>query len=107
MMNSLLAPDNATLIDEFCDSLWLEDGLSKNSLDAYRRDMRLFARWLEVNRPGRDNLYDVAASDIEAYFTARHDDSKATSSNRRLSVLRFSADFHFRRSRRHFSPVLG
>ena len=44
MMNSLLAPDNATLIDEFCDSLWLEDGLSKNSLDAYRRDMRLFAR---------------------------------------------------------------
>ncbi|OYO32455.1 site-specific tyrosine recombinase XerD [Janthinobacterium sp. PC23-8] len=87
-MNSLLAPDNATLIDEFCDSLWLEDGLSKNSLDAYRRDMRLFARWLEVNLPGRDSLFDVSTADIEAYFTARHDDSKATSSNRRLSVLK-------------------
>ena len=24
-------------IDEFCDTLWLEDGLAKNSLDAYRR----------------------------------------------------------------------
>ncbi|WP_312440692.1 site-specific tyrosine recombinase XerD [Janthinobacterium sp.] len=83
-----MAPDNATLIDEFCDSLWLEDGLSKNSLDAYRRDMRLFARWLEVNQPGRDGLYDVATADIEAYFAARHDDSKATSSNRRLSVLK-------------------
>jgi len=87
-MNSLLAPDNATLIDEFCDSLWLEDGLSKNSLDAYRRDMRLFARYLEVTRPGRDSLFDVDSSDIEAYFAARNDDSKATSSNRRLSVLK-------------------
>ena len=64
MMNSLLAPDNATLIDEFCDSLWLEDGLSKNSLDAYRRDMRLFARWLEVARPGREGLYEVSTADI-------------------------------------------
>ena len=87
-MNPLLAPDNATLIDEFCDSLWLEDGLSKNSLDAYRRDMRLFARYLEVTRSGRDSLFDVDSSDIEAYFVARHDDSKATSSNRRLSVLK-------------------
>ncbi|WP_193315568.1 site-specific tyrosine recombinase XerD [Janthinobacterium aquaticum] len=87
-MNALLAPDNATLIDEFCDSLWLEDGLSKNSLDAYRRDMRLFARYLEVTRPGRDSLFDVDSGDIEAYFVARNDDSKATSSNRRLSVLK-------------------
>ncbi|KAB8043582.1 site-specific tyrosine recombinase XerD [Janthinobacterium aquaticum] len=83
-----MAPDNATLIDEFCDSLWLEDGLSKNSLDAYRRDMRLFARYLEVTRPGRDSLFDVDSGDIEAYFVARNDDSKATSSNRRLSVLK-------------------
>ena len=30
-------------IDQFCDGLWLEDGLAKNSLDAYRRDLRLFA----------------------------------------------------------------
>ena len=88
MMNSLLAPDNATLIDEFCDSLWLEDGLSKNSLDAYRRDMRLFSRWLEVARPGREGLYEVSTADIEAYFAARHEESKATSSNRRLSVLK-------------------
>ncbi|MGK5048344.1 site-specific tyrosine recombinase XerD [Janthinobacterium sp. GB4P2] len=88
MMNSLLAPDNATLIDEFCDSLWLEDGLSKNSLDAYRRDMRLFSRWLEVARPGREGLYEVCTADVEAYFAARHEESKATSSNRRLSVLK-------------------
>ena len=34
------------LVDEFCDSLWLEDGLSKNTLDAYKRDLLLFADWL-------------------------------------------------------------
>ena len=32
-------------IDEFCDTLWLEDGLSKNTLEAYRRDLTLFAKW--------------------------------------------------------------
>ena len=34
------------IIDEFCDALWLEDGLSKNTLDAYKRDLLLFAEWL-------------------------------------------------------------
>ena len=82
------ALSNGALIDEFCDSLWLEDGLSKNSLDAYRRDLRLFARWLEVARPGVANLLAVASHDIDAYFSARHQQSKASSSNRRLSVLR-------------------
>ncbi len=32
--------------DEFCDALWLEDGLSKNTLEAYKRDLLLFADWL-------------------------------------------------------------
>ena len=106
MMNSLLAPDNATLIDEFCDSLWLEDGLSKNSLDAYRRDMRLFARWLEVARPGREGLYEVSTADIEAYFAARHDDSKATSSNRCLSVLKRFYQLALRHKHIHVDPCL-
>ena len=80
--------DNGALIDAFCDTLWLEDGLSKNSLDAYRRDLRLFARWLAVTRPAADGLLAVVAADIDAYFSARHEDSKASSSNRRLSALK-------------------
>ncbi|MET3132716.1 integrase/recombinase XerD [Oxalobacteraceae bacterium GrIS 1.11] len=83
-----MAPSNPALIDEFCDSLWLEDGLSKNSLDAYRRDLRLFAHWLEVTRPQRAGLLEAGAADIEAYFAARNGDGKASSSNRRLSVLK-------------------
>ena len=74
------------LIDEFCDTLWLEDGLAKNSLDAYRRDMRLFAEWLQAER-GKD-LYGAQAGDLLAYFAARHAETKATSANRRLAVLK-------------------
>jgi integrase/recombinase XerD len=39
-----------TQIDSFCDTLWLEDGLAKNTLDAYRRDLTLFAAWLQNER---------------------------------------------------------
>ena len=38
--------DSASSIDRFIDALWLEDGLSPNTLAAYRRDLALYARWL-------------------------------------------------------------
>ena len=41
---------NAALLDEFSDNLWLEDGLSRNTLDSYRRDLNKFAAWLEKQR---------------------------------------------------------
>jgi integrase/recombinase XerD len=84
----MAAAGNLALIDEFCDNLWLEQGLAKNSLDAYRRDLRLFARWLEVKRPGRDSLHAVEGHDLAAYFADRHAESKPSSANRRLSVLK-------------------
>ena len=73
-------------IDEFCDSLWLEDGLSKNTLEAYRRDMTLYAHWLYQERAKA--LYETQAEDLNAYFAARHDETKPSSSNRRLAVLK-------------------
>jgi integrase/recombinase XerD len=79
---------NLALIDEFCDNLWLEQGLAKNSLEAYRRDMRLFARWLEVRRPACASLHQVEPHDLSAYFAERHAESKPSSANRRLSVLK-------------------
>jgi integrase/recombinase XerD len=73
-------------IDEFCDTLWLEDGLAKNTLEAYRRDLRLFAVWLQAEC-GK-TLLDAKPADLNAYFFAKHETTKATSSNRRLSVLK-------------------
>ena len=42
-----MADRDSGLIDEFCDALWLEDGLAKNTLEAYRRDLKQLAAWLE------------------------------------------------------------
>ncbi|MBY0239518.1 MAG: site-specific tyrosine recombinase XerD [Burkholderiaceae bacterium] len=83
-----MAADNLALIDAFCDALWLEDGLAKNSLEAYRRDLRQFARWLESQYPDVAGLHAVQGYHVSAYFSARHADTKPSSANRRLSVLK-------------------
>ena len=62
-------PQNTSLLDEFCDAVWLEDGLAKNTLEAYRRDLRLFGEWQE--RQGRTSLLAATDSDLAAYFASR------------------------------------
>lgn len=39
---------NADLIDEFCTTLWLEEGLAKATLQAYRSDLQQLGDWLEA-----------------------------------------------------------
>ena len=102
-MSNILWEDQVA-IDTFCDTLWLEDGLAKNSLDAYRRDMRLFAEWLHIQRS--KNLYAVQADDLNAYFFAKHDSSKATSSNRRLAVLKRFYQLALRQNMIEVDPCL-
>jgi integrase/recombinase XerD len=75
-------------IDDFIDALWLEDGLSKNTLAAYRRDLSLFADWLGDKKQGARPLNETIEPDLNAYFSARHDSTKATSANRRLTVFK-------------------
>ncbi|WP_313029911.1 site-specific tyrosine recombinase XerD [Massilia alkalitolerans] len=94
------------LIDEFCDTLWLEQGLAKNSLDAYRRDLKLFAGWLEAKRPQRASLLAVQPEDIAAYFAERHADTRPSSANRRLSVLKRFYGLALRRNQVPIDPCL-
>jgi len=60
---------NAALLDEFCDAVWLEDGLAKNTLDSYRRDLTLFARWHE--RQTGSSLLQATEADLAAYLASR------------------------------------
>jgi integrase/recombinase XerD len=62
-------PENAALLDEFCDAVWLEDGLAKNTLESYRRDLHLFAQWQE--QQGRSSLLDATEADLAAYLASR------------------------------------
>ncbi len=73
-------------IDRFIDALWIEDGLSANTLAAYRRDLTLYAQWLAASH--QRSLNDSAETDLHAHSVARHAGSKATSANRRLSVFK-------------------
>jgi integrase/recombinase XerD len=70
-------------IDTFIDALWLEDGLSKNTLEAYRRDLNLYVSWLEPRA-----LNDTAEVELQAYFAHSHGETKATTANRRLTVFK-------------------
>jgi integrase/recombinase XerD len=60
---------NAALLDEFCDAVWLEDGLAKNTLDSYRRDLHLFAQWHEGQ--GSASLLSATEADLAAYLASR------------------------------------
>lgn len=76
-----------TAIDTFVDALWLEDGLARNTLAAYRRDLTLYGTWLAGQQPALA-LDDTAEHHLQAYFAERHAQTRATSANRRLTVLR-------------------
>ena len=73
-------------IGEFIDAVWLEDGLAANTLAAYRLDLIGFEEWL---REQRGLALDAAAGgDIEAWFAAKHTQTKPSTANRRLATLR-------------------
>lgn len=85
----MLSPASQRSIDAFVDAVWLEDGLSKNTLEAYRRDLTLYARWLGAqSHEGGRSLDDTLEPDLAAYFLAIHEASKAASANRRLTVFK-------------------
>lgn len=72
-------------VDTFIDALWLEEGLSKNTLSAYRRDLTLYATWLASRSR---TLAQTSELDLQAYFSERHAATKATTANRRLTVFK-------------------
>ena len=72
-------------VDQFIDALWLEDGLARNTLDAYRRDLVLYAEWLRVTH--RLEVLATQEHHLLGYFAARAA-TRATSANRRLTVFK-------------------
>ena len=80
---------DASLLDSFCDALWLEDGLSKNTLEAYRRDLTQFGGWLAHSTA--HHLDRATESDVHGFLSARHRGSsspRASSDARLVSSLK-------------------
>jgi integrase/recombinase XerD len=94
------------LIDEFCDALWLEDGLARNTLEAYRRDLAQFATWLEARH--RKDLISADQADIQAYLGYLfRKKTRATSAARLLSALKRFYRYGLRQGRIASDPTLG
>ena len=72
---------DASLLDAFSDALWLEDGLSKNTLESYRRDLAQLAVFLK----GR-GLAQAREADLFSFLAARR--GRASSAARMLSSLK-------------------
>lgn len=90
-----LSDADAALLDAFCDHLWLEDGLARNTLDAYRRDLRLLGERLA--KAGR-TLLQTQEPDLLAYLAAC---SRASTQARALSS--FKRFFHYALRERHIT----
>ena len=74
------------VLQRFIDALWIEDGLAKLTLEAYRRDLTLYAHWL-ADRTGRA-IASSTETDLLGYIAHRHAGSRATTANRRLTVFK-------------------
>ena len=76
--------DDKSLIDQFLDALWLERGLSENTLSAYRSDLYSYADWLAR---ASGELLRSRPEDVLGYLATLTGKSSRTSA-RRLSALR-------------------
>jgi integrase/recombinase XerD len=84
-MAPALAAGDTAVLDSFCDTLWLEHGLSRNTLSGYRSDLALFAAWLG---PRRRELARATREDIAAYLAQFSVRAKPASQRRLISALR-------------------
>jgi len=93
---------NATdLIDQFLDAVWVEQGLSENTLSAYRSDLQIFARWLTGK-----TLLDVESSDLSQFLASRYQQGIGNRSSARiLSSLRRFYGYYIRENRINIDPT--
>lgn len=91
-------------IEHFLDSLWLERGLSKNTLDSYRHDLTLVEAYLSQHKV---TLYEATEYHLNDYFESRlagEIDYKNTSTARLMSAMRRFYQYLCREKRREDDP---
>jgi integrase/recombinase XerD len=77
---------DARLIESFADALWMERGLSVNTLSAYRSDLAAFAGWLCQQRTA---LLDARRDQLLSYLATRvQQGTRPRTTARLLSSLR-------------------
>jgi len=93
------AAAGGALLDAFCDALWLEDGLARNSIEAYRRDLSQLAQFLAPVA-----LEAAAEEDLFRFLAQRR--SKSSSAARMLSSLKRFFRYCLRENQVAVDPTL-
>lgn len=98
---SNISSKSKQIIDSFLDTLWMERGLSENTLSAYRSDLIHFSKWLQ---PKKVELVKVEPKEILAYLSSS-DNVSARTVARRLSSLRRLYEYLLREDQIKQNPV--
>jgi integrase/recombinase XerD len=91
-----LSEANAQLLDAFCDALWLEDGLARNTIASYRADLEQLGR--------RKNLLEIGEAELFAFLASRK--GRASSAARLVSSLKRFYRYCLRERRIGADPTL-
>jgi integrase/recombinase XerD len=103
-MQTMIADRNRVALEAYLDAVWMERGLSENTLAAYRRDLQALARW----SASRDlPVLAVTRSDLQAYMGSLFTAGKSPrSAARALSCLRGFFRFQLRSEEIAEDPTL-
>ncbi len=99
-----VAAEDEQQIDLWLDSLWLEKGLSDNSIASYRRDLRQYAHWLSSRG---EHLLQAGRNSLQQYLNWRlQQQLRSSSTSRLLSCLRGFYRYQLREARIVEDPTL-
>lgn len=82
---NVLTNENLALLDQFIEHIWLEDGLSENTLSSYRHDITIFGLWLNLQNI---QYLTVSHGHIQQYLAVKFPQSQPRSISRLIASLR-------------------
>lgn len=99
-----ISPVDLAEIDDFCDALWLDDGLAKTSLASYRSDLMRVAAWAAKHDAGP--LIRIGEPALVRFIAEVSSSLKASSQARYVSTLRRFYRYLLTRNRITSDPTL-
>jgi len=100
-----LSEANTRVLDRFADGLWLNDGLARNTLESYRRDIAQFAAWLQD--AGGKPVVEAAPADLQRHLAwqVERKRAKPRTTSRLVSSLKRFFQFALREGLRRDDPT--
>jgi integrase/recombinase XerD len=100
-----LSEGDTRVLDRFADGLWLNDGLARNTLESYRRDVSQLAAWLSES--AGMTLLEAQSSDLQRHLAWQVEtrQSKPRTTSRLVSSLKRFYQFALREGLRNDDPA--